>query len=91
MLYLETFPIEYAFAHPLAVNNTSLVPFLLIPHIVPMIEHQIIIAVLVFHDQVTWFNILGLGWAITGSILYKVARAKPNTCTGEENAGKDER
>ncbi|CAN0416333.1 unnamed protein product [Pylaiella littoralis] len=52
---------------------------------------QIIIAVLVFHDQVTWFNILGLGWAITGSILYKVARAKPNTCTGEENAGKDER
>lgn len=60
------------------------------PRIMPMFG-QIILAVLVFNDQVTWFNILGLLLAIAGSILYKVARAKPNTYTGEGNAGKDER
>ncbi|CAM9894111.1 unnamed protein product [Scytosiphon promiscuus] len=52
---------------------------------------QIVIAVLVFSDQVTWFNLLGLGLAILGSILYKTTRAKPNGHTHDGGSGKDGR
>ncbi|CAM9303284.1 unnamed protein product [Hapterophycus canaliculatus] len=52
---------------------------------------QIVIAVLVFSDQVTWFNMLGLGLAILGSILYKTTRAKPNGHTHGGSGVKDDR
>ncbi|CAM9094506.1 unnamed protein product [Ectocarpus fasciculatus] len=52
---------------------------------------QIALAVLVFHDKVTWFNLLGLGLAILGSMLYKITRAKPSARNGEGGGGKDER
>lgn len=74
----------------LTLLRLNTIPLSLILHVVPMFGHQIIIAVLVFNDKMTWFNIVGLGWAITGSILYKVARAKPNTYAGDGDAGKDE-
>lgn len=66
-------------------------PLALIPSIVPPFRPQIVLAVLVFHDQVTWLKLLGLAVAIQGSVLYKIARAKPNSRTGEGRAGKDER
>lgn len=54
-------------------------------------RQQIVLAVLVFHDKVTWFNVLGLGLAILGSMLYKITRAKPSARNGEGGGGKDER
>ncbi|CAM9284177.1 unnamed protein product [Ectocarpus sp. 12 AP-2014] len=52
---------------------------------------QIVLAVLVFNEQVTWFNLVGLGWAIVGSMLYKISRAKPSARNGEGGGAKDAR
>lgn len=65
-------------------------PLTLIPPVVPAFRPQIILAVAVFHDHVTVLKILGLLVAIQGSILYKVARGKPGSRTGEGRAGKDD-
>lgn len=52
---------------------------------------QIVIAVLVFSDQITWIKIVGLNLAMLGSIFYKVARASPspgsNDAAGNTTAG----
>lgn len=66
-------------------------PLALIPSVAPPFLSQITLAVLVFHDDVTWLKLLGLFVAIQGGILYKVARGKPNPRNDDERASKDER
>lgn len=66
-------------------------PSAMILSVVRPLRPQIALAVIVFHDRITWLKLVGLVVAIQGSILYKVARGKPNPRTGEGRAGKDER
>lgn len=53
----------------------------------PSCVAKIVMAVLVFNDEVTWLKMLGLALAMLGTVVYKMTRDKPTArfAEGERN------